>query len=152
MAIVRDRLGLGTDPKVFHWSSHEQWTLRKASRRHQKTGWRYTRSGKGWPHPNWFDFYQRVMRAEPVKVRGAHSLKLKEVTNAMHDLGLIEMRDLGVIPGGFAVAMMTRLMANRAAQVNGKLTDFEQMNDIRDYNEVDCKAVMELVRYLRQNR
>ena len=91
------------------------------------------------------------MRAEPVKVRGAHSLKLKEVTNAMHDLGLIETRDSGVVPGGFAVAMVARALADRATEVGGKLTDFEQMDDIRDYNEVDCKAVMELVRYLRQN-
>ncbi len=151
MAIVRDRLGPGTDSKVFHWSHYESSQLRKASLRHQKTGWHHTKSGKEWPHPNWFDFYQRVMRAEPVKVRGAHSLRLKEVTNAMHALGLVETQDLGVVPDGFAVAMMVRLLAAKAASVNGKLTDFEQMNDIRDYNEVDCKAVMELVRYLRQN-
>ena len=151
MTVVRDRLAPGTDPKVFHWSSYEKSTLRKASRRHQKTGWRHTRSGKAWPHPNWFDFYQRVMRAEPVKVRGAHSLKLTEVTNAMHDLGLVETRDRGVVPGGFAVAMIARVLENGAAQENSKMTDFEQMNDIRDYNEVDCKAVMELVRYLRRH-
>ena len=151
MTVVRDRLGPGKDPKVFHWSSHEPSVLRKASLRHQKTGWSHTRSGTGWPHPNWFDFYQRVMRAEPVKVRGAHSLKLKELTNAMHDLGLIQTRDLGVVPGGFAVAMVARLLEKKAALMNGKITDFEQMNDIRDYNEVDCKAVMELVRYLRRN-
>ena len=151
MTVVRDRLAPDTDPRVFHWSSHEQSALRKASLRHGKTGWRYTRSGKEWPHPNWFDFYQRVMRAEPVKVRGAHSLKLKEVTNAMHALGLVETRDPGVVPGGFAVAMMARALENRAAHTNGKMTDFEQMNDIRDYNEVDCKAVMEMVRYLRRH-
>ena len=151
MAVVRDRLGLGAGAKVFHWSHHERSALRKAFLRHKKTRWRYTRSGKEWSHPNWFDFYQRVMRAEPVKVRGAHSLKLKEVTNAMHDLGLVETRDLGIVPGGFAVTRVTSGLDERASQVNGKLTDFEEMNDIRDYNEVDCKAVMELVRYLRQN-
>ena len=32
-----------------------------------------------------------------------------------------------------------------------RLMDLDLMKEIRDYNEVDCKAMMEIVRYLREN-
>ena len=32
-----------------------------------------------------------------------------------------------------------------------RLMDVDLMKEIRDYNEVDCKAMMEIVRYLRES-
>ena len=96
MTAVRDRLAPGVDPKVIHWSPHETVTLETAFdaavKRHRKTGWNHTRKGEEWPHPNWFDFLVKVVREEPLAVRGAHGFGLKAVTNAMHDLGLVETR------------------------------------------------------------
>ena len=37
-----------------------------------------------------------------------------------------------------------------AARRRCRLIDVELMQDIRAYNEVDCKAMMEIVRYLRE--
>ena len=153
MTSVRDRLAPGADPKVIHWSPHETVTLETAFdaavKRHEKTAWQHTRTQKPWPHPNWFDYLNKVMKREPVVVRGAHGFGLKAVTNAMHDLGLVETRwDEG--PADGLGAMVGAWNCDReAASSGGSMRDLPLMKGIERYNEVDCKAMMELIRYLR---
>ncbi len=155
MTSVRDRLAPGVDPKVIHWSPHETVTLETAFdaavKRHEKTGWQHTRQQKPWPHPNWFDYLNKVMKREPVVVRGAHGFGLKAVTNAMHDLGLVETRwDEGPADGlGAMVGAWT--CEREARRTGGSMRDLALMQGIERYNEVDCKAMMELVRYLRRH-
>ena len=155
MTAVRDRLAPGAGPKVIHWAPHEERTLETdfdaAVKRHEATGWRHTRSGQPWPHPNWFDFLNRVVKEEPVVVRGSHAFGLKSVTNAMHDLGLVETKwDEG--PAGGQGAMAGAWWCEgEAERTGGSMRDLALMTGIERYNEVDCKAMMELVRYLRQN-
>jgi len=155
MTSVRDRLAPGVDPKVIHWSPHETVTLETAFdaavKRHEKTGWQHTRQQKPWPHPNWFDYLNKVMKREPVVVRGAHGFGLKAVTNAMHDLGLVETRwDEG--PADGLGAMVGAWTCDREARrTGGSMRDLAPMQGIERYNEVDCKAMMELVRYLRRH-
>ena len=155
MTSVRDRLAPGVDPKVIHWSPHETVTLETAFdaavKRHEKTGWQHTRQQKPWPHPNWFDYLNKVMKREPVVVRGAHGFGLKAVTNAMHDLGLVETRwDEG--PADGLGAMVGAWTCDREARrTGGSMRDLALMQGIERYNEVDCKAMMELVRYLRRH-
>ena len=156
MTAVCDRLAPGMDPKVIHWSPHETLSLETAFdaavKRHRKSGWRHTKKGEEWPHPNWFDFLVEVVRAEPVVVRGAHGFGLKAVTNAMHDLGLVETRwDEG--PADGLGAMVGAWWCDREAERSGgSMRDLAVMQGIERYNEVDCRAMMELVRYLRRHR
>ena len=155
MTEVRDRLAPGADPKVIHWSPHETVTLETAFdaavKRHQATGWLHTRKQEAWPHPNWFDYLNKVMKREPVVVRGAHGFGLKAVTNAMHDLGLVETRwDEGPVDG--LGAMVGAWNCDREAKrTGGSMRDLALMKGIERYNEVDCKAMMELIRYLRRH-
>ena len=155
MTAVRDRLAPGVDPKVIHWSPHETVTLETAFdaavKRHRKTGWHHTKKGQEWPHPNWFDFLVKVVREEPLAVRGAHGFGLKAVTNAMHDLGLVETR-WGEGPADGLGAMVGAWWCDQEAdRSGGSVRDLEVMKGIERYNEVDCKAMMELVRYLRRH-
>ncbi len=39
---------------------------------------------------------------------------------------------------------------NEALRLVTPLIDLELMQEIRDYNEVDCKVMMEVVQYLRE--
>ena len=155
MTAVRDRLAPGVAPKVIHWSPHETITLETAFdaavKRHRKTRWRHTKTGEEWPHPNWFDFLKKVVREEPVVVRGAHGFGLKAVTNAMHALALVET-SWGEGPADGLGAMVGAWTCEReAARIDGSMRDLPLMAGIRAYNEVDCKAMMELVRYLRRH-
>ena len=155
MTAVRDRLAPGVAPHVIHWSPHETITLETAFdaavKRHRKTRWRHTQKGQEWPHPNWFDFLKKVVREEPVVVRGAHGFGLKAVTNAMHALALVET-SWGEGPVDGLGAMVGAWTCEReAARTGGSMRDLPLMGGIRAYNEVDCKAMMELVRYLRRH-
>ena len=155
MTAVRDRLAPGVNPKVIHWSPHETLSLETAfdaaMKRHEATGWEHTRSRQPWPRPNWFDFLVKVVREEPVVVRGAHGFGLKAVTNAMHGLGLVESKwDDG--PADGLGAMVGAWWCDREAErTGGSMRDLSVMEGIERYNEVDCKAMMELVGYLRRH-
>ena len=147
MAAVRARLAPNSRPLAIHWSPHERYTLEEAFdaavKRHPEKDWRH-------PDWAWFDFLARVVREEPVVVRGAHAFGLKAVANAMHGLGLIGTRwDEGPVDG--LGAMVGAWRCERETPAGGRLIDHDLMRGIRRYNEVDCKVMMELVRHLRRH-
>ena len=86
MSAIRDRLDPANgNPRIVHWSNAELTVLESAYNsarvRHQACA--------DWPELGWYDFLQRVMREEPIVVRGALGFGLKAVANAMHSHGLI---------------------------------------------------------------
>lgn len=74
------------DARIVHWSPAEPVNL--------ETAYNSARSRHGdatWPRAlPWFDFLNRVIRAEPVTVTGAFNFGLKSFAKAMHAAGLIE--------------------------------------------------------------
>ena len=147
MEMVGERLAPDSNPKVIHWSSAEGSSLDSA---YNAARIRHSR-GREWPEVNWFDFLSRVIRAEPVVVRGSHGFGLKEITNALHNLGMINCRwgsgpadGLGAMVGAWWC--QDQIYAGRAV----RLTDIDLMKEIGAYNEVDCRAMMENVYYLRR--
>lgn len=149
MADVCNRLNPGAQPRVFHWSAAEVSWLQTAYNAAVK---RHGSRGKGWATPRWFDFLSQVIRKEPVVVRGAHGFGLKAMANALHAAGLVETNwetgptdGLGAMVGAWWC--QKEVDEGRAS----KLMDLDLMQEIRDYNEVDCKAMMEVVRHLREN-
>lgn len=144
MAATTARLAPGTSPLVFHWSPAEdnafenQWN--SAMERHPE---------KDWQRPNWFDFLTRVMRPEPVVVRGALGFGLKAIARAMKSHGLIDTIWEESMVDGLGAMVGAWRCAEQAAIDGGALRDVPLMADIERYNEVDCKVMMEIVRYLR---
>lgn len=145
MAAVKEELDpSGDEPRVIHWSRAEEYSLEKnynsAVERHPKKTWR---------SPRWFDFWQKVMRAEPVVVRGAFGFGLKDIANALHAHGLIQTA-WGEGPTDGLRAMVGAFWCElEARKRHVDLIDIDLMKQIRDYNEVDCRVMMETVRYLR---
>ena len=105
---------------------------------------------KNWPHPNWFDFLSRVVQREPVVVHGSHGFGLKPVTKAMHAAGLIDTEWGDGPTDGLGAMIGAWWCAHEAERVTVPMLDFELMQQIRDYNEVDCRAMLEIVQYLRR--
>jgi hypothetical protein len=131
-------------PNVFHWSHAEASTLEtafnSAMKRHPEKGWR---------SPRWYDLLNRVVKKEPMVVRGALGFGLKAVARALRSHGLINTRwDAGVSDGLGAMAGAW-VCAREAADRGRTLAETELMTEIGRYNEVDCKVMMEIVRYLR---
>lgn len=148
MTQVHDRL----DPKhvawrIFHWSHAEPTVLDNS----YNSAWERHSHPAGWPALNWYDLLGKVVRAEPVVVRGALGFGLKEVAKAMHAHGLIEtdwpdstVDGLGAMVGAWRCGEITRLR-------DIPMSTLPLMQEIARYNEVDCKVMMEIVRYLRAN-
>ncbi len=143
MAEVRDRLEpRNWEPLVFHWSHAETNAYRSAQERHGRPG--------DWPELGWYDFLAKVMRAEPVVVRGALDFGLKSIARAMRRQELIETEWDDSNPVDGLGAMIGAWRCDAEARRKGvSMTALDLMSDIAAYNEVDCKAMMEIVRYLR---
>ena len=146
MRSVRERLEPeNSQPRIFHWSHAETNAYRSARERHG--------SPAGWPELGWYDFLDKVMRAEPVVVRGALNFGLKAVARAMRQHGLIETDwdDNNPVDGQGAMVGAWRCDAE-ARRLGIPMGDLTLMNNIAAYNQVDCKAMMEIVRYLRAHQ
>ena len=82
-------------------------------------------------------------------MRGAHGFGLKPVTKAMRALGLIDV-EWGDGPADGLGAMVGAWWSAEEAQRRGvSMIELDLMQDIRAYNEVDCRAMMEIVHVLR---
>jgi hypothetical protein len=137
------------DPLIFHWHSHEVTELRKAAARHRDPLWE---------NVNWYDLLWKLFKEEPVRIIDTDSHSLKPVTRKLRDLGRVETV-WGEGPVSDGLAAMTAawscyaasrervLPVHEALTVNGK----SLMAEIEAYNEVDCKAMWEILRFLRIN-
>lgn len=134
-------------PRLFHWSPAERIQLEegRASARARHG------SAANWPRDlQWVDLL-KVMRDEPIVIRGALAFGLKPVARAMRALGLIET-DWGDSKVDGLGAMMGAWAFDREAREECKsMADTDLMRGIAAYNHVDCKALMEIARYLRAN-
>lgn len=132
--------------RLVHWSAAETSTLDTA----------YTaarsRHGEGWPALPFWDVLERLIHPDPVAVRGAFGWGLKSLARAMHAEGLIETTwgdgpadGLGALAGAFA--------ADAEAAARGcRLDQVDLIGEIARYNEVDCRTMAEIVRWLREHR
>ena len=135
---------VGYEPKLIHWSRAETGAL--------ETNYNATRlrlKQRNWPQLNWFDFLTRVVRKEPLVVRGAFGFGLKEMAHAMFDLGLIKTNWKSGPSDGLGAMVGAWWCAEEASQRGCRLVDIDLMQEIMAYNEVDCKVMMEIVHYLR---
>ena len=149
MASVRKRMAPNSNPRVLHWSGHEQSTLETAynaaTRRHPQRSPR-------WASPNWFDLLKLVIKAQPVVVRGAHGFGLKAMSKAMHTAGLVKTQwtdgptdGLGAM--GAAWTCQQELRDGHAA----RLENLDLMQEVRAYNETDCEAMQQVLDHLRRH-
>lgn len=147
MQSVRDRLDpLNSEPRIFHWSAAEVTALETAynsarNRHLERADWQ---SNLGW-----CDFL-KVMRDEPIVVQGAMGFGLKAVAKAMRRHRLIETEwgDDSLVDGLGAMVGAWRC-DEKARQTGASMADLPLMREIAEYNEIDCKVMMEIIRYLR---
>jgi len=147
MESVRARLAPDlVEPLLFHWSPAEVTTLQNAYNsakdRHPE---------ENWPSLNWFDFLVKVVRAEPLVVKGAFGFGLKAISSALHFQEKIKTL-WGDGPADGLGAMAAAWWCAEESKANGvPLGSFDLMQGVIEYNEVDCKVMMEIIRYLRAN-
>lgn len=146
MEAVRQRLAPADEaPKVIHWSPAEvsnfEIAYNSARERHPD---------KDWPSPRWFDFLNRVVKAEPVVVRGAMGFGLKAVAKAMHEHGFIETLWKDGPADGLGAMIGAWWCQGESRRIGKTLPELDLMKEIMQYNEVDCRVMMEVIRHLRR--
>jgi hypothetical protein len=131
--------------RLFHWSAAETSMLETAydSARHRHPE-------REWPALGWFDLLERVVRAEPVVVRGALGFGLKKVGKAMHALGLIETEWTDGVADGTGAMAGAWTAANEAERTGVSLEEIDAMREVGRYNEIDCRVMAEVLSYLRR--
>lgn len=145
MEAVRQRLAPDLErPLVFHWSQAEvsnfETAYNSAVVRHPERSWR---------SPNWYDYLGKVVRAEPVVVRGALAFGLKAVARAMHALGLIRTNWADGLGDGLSAMVAAWWCSDEAAVAETGMDELPLMQDIARYNEIDCRVMQEIIQYLR---
>jgi hypothetical protein len=147
MEAVRQRLAPAVErPLVFHWSPAETSNLSGALKSARA---RNPEREEAWVEPNWFDFLGEVIRKEPVVVRGPMGFGLKTVARSLRGHGLIDTDWPDGVADGLGAMVAAWWCAAEAKKDGARFSDMELMADVRAYNEVDCKVMMETVRFLR---
>ena len=142
---VRQRTSPAVVPRVFHWSAHEVTSLNAASDSEAEQA--------ADPDFEWFDILSEIVRPEPVVVRGSHGFGLKDIATALHHLGLIDVSWDSEGPSDGLTAMVGAWWCQGRLDDGAvtRLDELQLMQQIRSYNEMDCKSMMAIMNYLRQN-
>jgi hypothetical protein len=133
--------------RVFHWSPAETSTLTEAyNAAHRRHG------EPAWPAVPWVDLLNRVIKAQPVTVRGAFGFGLKAMARAMHANRLIETLWSDSATDGLGAMVGAWWCHHEAARLGVSMREIDLMKEIEAYNEVDCKVMAEVLGYLRRHR
>jgi len=134
------------EARLFHWSPAETSFLTEAYNA------AVTRHQAGWPDLPWIDLLGRVVKEQPVTVRGAFGFGLKAVARALRSHGLIDTIWPDGPPDGLGAMVGAWWCHHEAERQGTSMADFDLMNEIARYNEVDCRVMAETLYYLRENR
>ena len=136
----------GRESVVYHWSQAERSTLENSYRNA-----RDRHPDHNWPWFEWFDLYRDVFSAEPVGIKNAYGLGLKAVAKALKSHGLIDTGwGVSQVDGMGAMTAAWHCEAE-AANDDKQLMDFQLMQEVGKYNEVDCRVMQEILYYIRAN-
>ncbi len=123
-------------PKIYHWSDAEKTIIATMNRRYNKS----------WLNKViWCDMY-KLFLDEQIVVKGAKNFKLKDIANAMKSHNMIGSKwDNNGINGG-EDAMMSSINHFKSNNTSNSI------DNVINYNEMDCKVMWEIVTYLRENK
>jgi len=132
-------------PRVIHWSPAEvsnfETAYNSARERHPD---------RDWVSPRWFDFLGRVVREEPVVVRGAMGFGLKAVAKALHAHGFVRTLWEDGPADGLGAMVGAWWCQDESSRTHKTLPEIDLMKEIMQYNEVDCRVMTEAIQYFRQ--
>lgn len=133
---LKEKHQTNVKPKLFCWSGAEESVTKTVNMRHNT---------KFFSNIEWCDMY-KVFTNEPISIKGSFTDKLKDIAKAMksHNMIQTDWPDNGIDNG--QKAMFKAIEYYKSTNKDNSI-----ITNIRDYNEVDCKVVWEIVNYLRQN-
>lgn len=132
------------DCTVFHWSHAEKTFYDQTADKYLDDMGQYA-NYLSW---EWFDLC-KLFTTTPITVRGALTFSLKDIAPAMYRHGFIQTNwpADGILDG--LNAMIKAAECSEDAKKKGiSMTELPVMKRIIEYNEVDCKVMMEIVEFI----
>lgn len=121
--------------KIFHWSSAEVTFLNSALARHPSIDYKKL---------EFFDLLTEFKNQEIV-AKGLLNNALKSVVKLFYENGWIKIKyDDSNCMSGVDAMIMAHNINKKAIENNKKITDYKIMDEIIQYNKVDCLSVYEL--------
>lgn len=136
-------------PRFFHWSHAEKSMFSLINKRHNN-------EFHNWENKiTWIDMC-KVFIDEPIVIKGAKKFNLKDIAKTMVSHNMIKSKWNFSGPENGLDAMFEaidyyRYMDNPNKDPHKYQHNLELISSIVDYNEIDCKVVWEIVKYLRNN-
>ncbi len=118
---------------LYHWTSAEVSELKRAADRQGLSSDHVIRK------LNWYDLEKEIFLAEPIGIPEAWNYKLKNVALA---LSLVNW------PGDLDEGLRASVAGWKAYKTTSPLNSAE-MKTVIQYNEVDCKALWKIMKWLR---
>jgi len=128
---------------LYHWGHAEQTFFRNAQERHVKQ----------WKHiTGWFDLHT-IFTHEPIAIKGAFGYGLKEIATAMYDLGMIQSKwnERSKCVDGTSAMLLGIKCEQEANTKRITIPNTTIIQDVANYNNIDCRVVYEIIKYLRDN-
>ena len=93
---------------------------------------------------------RKIFEYEPIAIKGLFNYKLKEVVKVMNFHNLINIQ-WDEISDGLEAMILTWKYDEYCKKNNISLTEHHKFKEIINYNEIDCKAMYEMLIYIKKN-
>jgi hypothetical protein len=130
LIIDRQIKGLSEEIPIFHWGNFENYTLKPLMNIKNITNKTAV---------NFYDMNKWFLQDE-IFIKDALNYKLKTIINALIKNNLLNITLPKINNGSCAMDQAYKYYMNR----NGQTSDNDIMNNIREYNELDCRAMFEI--------
>nr|QBK88759.1 MAG: hypothetical protein LCMiAC01_04410 [Mimivirus LCMiAC01] len=142
------------NPSIFHWG-HAERTIFNSMNRHHGGIWNDWKDSV-----RWIDMCD-VFQTEPIVIKDVKKFGLKDVARGMYNHGFIKTIWSDNLADGLG-AMMQAIKYYKFMDIYNYSRDKTQLsqsyiehtnkfNEIIQYNEVDCKVLWDIVKYLREH-
>jgi hypothetical protein len=124
------------EPRFIHWCHAEKSTYNKKLIQYPKL-----------PQKNFIDL-NKVFIEESIYLKGALNYTLKSIAKTMFNHNLIEStwNDNSQCVNGLDALLIATNIYNKNIDISDNI---KEIQDIKNYNEIDCKVLYEIITYLR---
>jgi hypothetical protein len=133
--------------RLFHWSPAEESSFTEA---YNSAAVRH--GFPPWDDLPWVDLLNRVVKEQPITVRGAFGFGLKAVAKALRRHGLIETEWTDGPTDGLGAMVGAWWCEHEAGRTGAAMPTLDLMREIERYNEVDCRVMADALDLFRRTR
>jgi putative phage-type endonuclease len=128
--------------RLYNWTSAENTMINNAIEKHNLPS-KYIKL-------KWFDLHN-YFKSNKIVIKNTNGYGLKNIASKLYEYGYIDTKWEDDEINGISASVTTWRCNDLAIANNNRMIDHNEMESIIKYNEVDCKAVCDILRFVRDN-